>query len=45
MNFSESFLYSLAPKLKEKRFGPEEIIYSSVDCALSMAKEGTYDRG
>jgi hypothetical protein len=27
LNFSKEFLLQLAPKLKEKRYGPEEIIY------------------
>lgn len=28
LNFSQLFLMSLAPKLKERRLGPEEIIYN-----------------
>ena len=28
LNFSKEFLMSLAPKLKESRLGPEEVIYS-----------------
>ncbi len=27
LNFSQNFIQALAPKLKEKRLGPEEIIY------------------
>ncbi|EGR30221.1 hypothetical protein IMG5_137760 [Ichthyophthirius multifiliis] len=28
LNFSQNFISKIAPKLKEKRFGPEEIIYN-----------------
>ena len=31
LNFSYNFLMALASKLKEKRLGPEEIIYNEFD--------------
>ena len=45
LNFTQNFLMALAPKLKEKRLGPEEVIYNEkeMDQKIYFLMQGDVD--